>query len=345
VVIAYRCLGRTGLQVSEIGLGTVEIGLDYGVPVAGEHLRPFEEWAAHLLHRALDLGVNFIDTARAYGASEEVIGRALKTRRHEYILASKLAPIREEGQSDRKLREQVKASIGESLRALQTDVIDLLQLHHAPVEVVRRGRVLEAVQEAQKAGYVRFIGASTYGEEAPLAVLEDGRYDTLQVAYNLADRQLEERVLPLAQEKNVGVIVRSVLLRGVLTHRYAFIPDQLAELRAAIAQLNGLVGEEVGSLPEMAYRFVLAHPAVNTALVGTSRLEELQAALEFASRGPLPPALLARIRAIVVADRDQLNPSTWPTDPGVWQGSHAKSVCSSRIHDPADHGPALSSNG
>ena len=77
----YRRLGRTGLQVSEIGLGTVELGLDYGVPVAGEHLRPPEEHAARLLNQALDLGVNFIDTARAYGASEEIIGRALKGRR------------------------------------------------------------------------------------------------------------------------------------------------------------------------------------------------------------------------------------------------------------------------
>jgi len=79
----YRTLGRTGLQVSEIGLGTVELGLNYGMPVAGEHLRPSEEHAARLLNRALDLGVTFVDTARAYGASEEVIGRALAGRRGE----------------------------------------------------------------------------------------------------------------------------------------------------------------------------------------------------------------------------------------------------------------------
>ncbi len=317
----YRRLGRTGLQVSEISLGTVELGLDYGVPVGGEHLRPPEERAAHLLNRALDLGVNFIDTARGYGASEEVIGRALQGRRKEYILATKLAPIREEGQGDQELRAQVKASIAESLRMLQTDVIDLLQLHHAPVDVVRRGRVQAAARDAQRAGYVRFIGASTYGEEAPLAVLEAGGYDTLQVAYNLADRALAEKALPLAQQQDVGVIVRSVLLRGVLTHRYAHIPDQLAELRSAVAQLNSLVGAEAGSLPEMAYRFVLAHPAVNAALIGTSRLDELEAALAFASRGPLSPALLARIGAITVSDRRQLNPSAWPADLGEWQGS------------------------
>jgi len=317
----YRRLGRTGLRISEIGLGTVELGLDYGVPVAGEHLRPPEEHAARLLNRALDLGVNFIDTARAYGASEEIIGRALKGRRNEYILATKLAPIREDGQSDGELAEQVKASIAESLRMLQTDVIDLLQLHWAPADVIAKGRVLAAAREAQRAGQVRFIGASTYGEEAPLAALADGGYDTLQVAYNLADKTLEAQVLPLAQQQGVGIIVRSVLLRGVLTHRHHLLPEPLAELRSAIAELSRLADAEGCSLPEMAYRFVLAHPAVTTALVGTARSEELEAALAFAGKEPLPPALVAAIRQVIVSDRNQLNPGTWPADMGEWQGS------------------------
>ncbi len=315
----YRRLGRTGLQVSEISLGTVELGLDYGVPVGGENLRPPEEQAARLLNRALDLGVNFLDTARAYGASEEVIGRALKTRRHETILATKLLPINEAGLSDREVREKVRASLTESLRALQTDCVDLLQIHHTPVDVARSGRILAAMREVQREGLTRFVGASTYGEEAPLAVLEAGGYDTLQVAYSAVDRQLAERVLPLAQDQDVGVILRSVLLRGVLTHRYPFLPDQLSELRTAIGQLNDLIGDEVGSLPEMAYRFVLAHPAVSTALVGTSRLDELEAAQGYARRGPLSPALLARIAAITVSDPRQLLLSTWPADLGAWQ--------------------------
>jgi aryl-alcohol dehydrogenase-like predicted oxidoreductase len=126
-------LGRTGLQVSEIRPGTVELGLDYGVPVAGEHLRPSEESPAHLLNRALDLGVNCIDTARAYGTSHEVIGWSLKGHRSEYIIASKLA-INDDGLTDEELRKRVGASIAESLRALQTDVIDVLQIHSAPAD-------------------------------------------------------------------------------------------------------------------------------------------------------------------------------------------------------------------
>ena len=127
-------------------------------------------------------------------------------------------------------------------------------------------------------------------------------------------------MLPLAQQQGVGIIVRSVLLRGVLTHRYALLPDQLAELRSAIAQLSRLADAEGCSLPEMAYRFVLANPAVSTALVGTARSEELEAALAFASEGPLPPTLITAIRQVTVSDRNQLNPGTWPADMGEWQG-------------------------
>ena len=199
-------------------------------------------------------------------------------------------------------------------------MIDLLQLHYAPVEVIRKGRVLAAARESQQAGYVRFIGASTYGEEAPLAVLEDGGYDTLQVAYNLADRTLEEQVLPLAEQQGVGIIVRSVFLRGVFTHRHALLPDQLAELRSAVAQLSHLAKGATISLPDMAYRFVLANPAVATALVGTARTEELEAALAFAGEGPLSPVLIAAIRQVTVSDRNQLLPGTWPSNMEEWQG-------------------------
>lgn len=311
----YRLLGRTGLRISEISLGTVELGLDYGVPVAGEHLRPPVEEASRLLNRALDLGVNFIDTARVYGASEEIIGRALKTRRDEYILCTKVtAPPA--GQS---AAEHVRSSIAESLRLLHTDHVDVLKIHSASVEDIHRGEIIAAMLDAQRAGQVRFVGASAYDEEAPRLALEDGRYDCLQIAYSAIDRRLEQRILPLAQQKGVGIVVRSVLLRGVLTHRHTLLPPQLAELKAAIAALNELVGGETASLPELAYRYVLAHPAVSTALVGTARSGELDAAVEFGSRPPLSAELIAHIRRIIVGDEDQLHPGKWPADSAAWQ--------------------------
>ena len=307
----YRRLGRTNLQVSEISLGTVELGMDYGIPMQGAHRQPSEAGAARLLNRALDLGINLIDTAPAYGESEAIIGRALKSRRSEYILATKISSVSWEDYTGTELREQVEASIAESLRTLQTDIIDLLYIHNATPELIQRGEIVEIMQRAQQAGYARFIGTTTYGEAAPLAVLKDGRFDCVQVAYNLLDRQLEGRVLPLAKENDVGVVIRSVLLKGALTYRYAHLPEELRELRAAVERVNSLCGAQANSLPELAYRFVLAHPAVSTALVGTSHVHELQEIVSFAGCNPLPSELLDDLREIVVSP-DQLNPGTWP---------------------------------
>ena len=307
----YRRLGRTDLQVSEISLGTVELGRDYGIPVRGEHLQPSEGDAAHLLNCALDLGINLIDTARAYGESEAIIGRALKSRRAEYLLATKISSLNWEGYIGKELQEQVEASITESLRALQTDIIDLLYIHNATPELIQRGEIVEIMQQARQAGYARFMGTTTYGEAAPLAVLKDGSFDCVQVAYNLLDRQFAERVLPLAKEKDVGVVIRSVLLKGALTHRYAHLPEELRELRTAVERVNSLCDAQDRSLPELAYRFVLAHPAVSTALVGTGQVHELQEIVSFAGCSTLPPELVNDIREIVVS-LDQLNPGTWP---------------------------------
>lgn len=307
----YRRLGRTNLQVSEISLGTVELGMDYGIPVQGEKRQPSEAEAARTLDCALDLGINLIDTAQAYGNSEAIIGRALKSRRDEYILATKISGLSWEGYTGRELRERVEASITESLRTLQTDTIDLLYIHNATPELIQCGEIVEIMQQAREAGYARFIGTTTYGEAAPLAVLEDGRFDCVQVAYNLLDRQFEERVLPLAKANDIGVVIRSVLLKGALTYRYAHLPEELRELRTAVNAVSLLCNTQDSNLPELAYRFVLSQPAVSTALVGTGRVHELEEIVSSARRDTLSPALLNDIRKIVVSP-DQLNPGTWP---------------------------------
>lgn len=307
-----RSLGRTGLQVSETSLGTVEIGMDYGIPVEGEALRPAGKETDHLLNRTLDMGINFIDTAWLYEESETLIGRALKGRRSEYILATKVPHFADEGLTGQSLRQKIEDAIASSLRALQTDVIDLLYIHSVPEEVLQRGEVADILEDAKRAGQVRFIGATTYGEAAALAVLADGRYDCLQIAYNALDRLLEERVMPLAQEKGVGLVIRSVLLKGALTYRHAHLPAELGALKSAVAQLESLADAKGISLPELAYRFVLAHPAVSSALVGTGRLSELEMVLAYAEAGPLSPSLLAQVNSIEIKDTSQVNPGNWP---------------------------------
>jgi aryl-alcohol dehydrogenase-like predicted oxidoreductase len=309
-----RRLGRTGLKVSEIGLGTVELGMKYGIADGQTVHMPSREAASRLLNRALDSGVNYIDTARAYGVSEEVIGAALKRRRKEYILASKVTWPMQEPADLQALRAHVASSVGASLRALQTDAIDVMQLHSVPTEQVRRGEMTAILQDFQRAGSIRFLGATTYGQAAALAALEDGRFDCIQIAYSVLDREPEFRTLPLAQAKDVGVVVRSVLLKGALSHRHRYLPAGLEELKSAVESVQAIARQASASLPEFAYRYVLAHPAVATALVGTALVEELQATLEYGARGPLPPASMAQVRQVALRNPKLLNPGNWPAE-------------------------------
>jgi len=303
-------LGKTGISVSRIALGTVELGLDYGIAGAGDHHRPDEAAAARLLNHALDTGVTFIDTARMYGEAEAIIGRAIGHRRGEYVIASKVATPDEMRGAE--ARAHVQRSIETSLAALGTDHIDLMYSHSATIDEIARGDVYAALDEARRAGQVRAVGASTYGEAAPMAAVKHGGYDCIQVAYNLLDRALEAEFLPAAQAANIGVVARSVLLKGALTHRYAHLPEVLADLRTAAAQAQALAAAAGLSLPEAAYRYVLAHPALSSALVGTAREDELTETVSWAGARPLPADLLAALRRITLADLRQLSPANWP---------------------------------
>jgi 1-deoxyxylulose-5-phosphate synthase len=306
-----RRLGRTGVMTSEISLGTVELGLDYGISPVGDDARPGESAAAALLNRALDAGINYIDTARAYGTSEQIIGRALSRRRGEYILASKVSTFSKENLPPQTLGERVTKSIEESLRALNTGTIDILMVHAGAGDTLGPGPVWEALQRQREAGKIRFAGASVYGEESGLEAMATG-YDCLQIACSVLDRRPEARVLKRAADLDVGIVVRSVLLKGALTHRYRNLPFEMESLKRAVERMSEAAGAEVGSLPELAYRYVLGHRAVHTALVGTAHIAEMEAAIGYASRGALSKDLVKRIRSIHVDQERWLNPGNWP---------------------------------
>jgi 1-deoxyxylulose-5-phosphate synthase len=302
-------LGNTRLRASQIALGTVELGLDYGIPADGGHLRPTEPEAIRLLNHALDLGINFIDTARAYGNSEELIGKALQHRRGEYLLATKLCPLQARDLDEPDLYQRIRASVARSLRMLQTDRIDLLMIHSAPIELIARvDPILETLHAMQRAGHVRYVGASVYGE-AGSAALEHGGFDCLQIAYNALDRVSETGLLAAAATKGVGIVARSVLLKGALTSRYRDLPQSLRALKQAVEALEALAQAAGLSLPELAFRYVLGSEVI--ALCGTARSEELEAAVEYANRGPLAPDLKNEITKIELAEQKWLNPGNW----------------------------------
>jgi aryl-alcohol dehydrogenase-like predicted oxidoreductase len=304
-----RRLGRTGLQVSRISLGTVEMGLDYGIGPGGQAQRPGEEQASRLLHRALELGVNFIDTARAYGESEAIIGRSLRHRRPEYILCSKVLAAGGERPED--LRARVTSSVDTSLRLLGTASVDIMMIHSATAEVLKCEGLLEVLQDLRDEGKFRWIGASVYGEDAAFLAIRSGRFDCLQVAYSALDRRHEDSLWEEAARHDIGIVARSVLLKGVLTSRYCYLPEHLSSLRDAAGDLERLAHAAGMSLPEMAYRYVLSGPLPHTALVGASNLDELESAVRFSEADPLQPGMLEAIRRISVADEQLLNPGAW----------------------------------
>lgn len=300
MTVHQRTLGRTGLLVSEIGLGALELGRDWrGWDQTGDRAKTDEAEAARLLNTALDNGCNFIDTAAAYHLSEERIGRAIRHRRSEFLLATKCGEVWDPaaGSVYDYGAAATRRSIDESLRKLQTDYVDLLQIHSGSREVIEKGETLAAMREAQAAGKVRFIGLSC-GKDAALAALQSGDYDTIQISYNVLDRQMEQTVLPLAQEKNVGVIIKDGLAAG----RLLAAPDALGEkererYKAVQETLRALLPDGM-TLAELALRWVLSHPAVSTIIAGTRRPEHLLANLAVADGRGLPDALLAASREV-----------------------------------------------
>ena len=317
-----RRLGHTDLELSVLSLGTVALGMAYGITPHADHQRgqsggigpPSLAEATRLIHRALDGGINFIDTARAYGRAEEVVGHALQGRRQQAIIATKINCF--DGQGKRlhgpALRQQMQDSLTTSLRLLRTDWVDLLMLHSAPLELLEDGTALDMLQRFKQQGLARTIGASTYGSAAPCRAIELG-VDALQIAYNILDQRLADDIMPLAQAKGVGIIVRSVFLKGALTPRAADLPPHLAPLQ----QQSEAIAHYAHSLTpplrrsEIALRFVLSQTTVTSALVGVRTEEELEAALQTADSPPLPSAIMNHLAAFRVLDPMLLDPSTW----------------------------------
>ena len=304
--IGSSTLGRTGLHVSRMALGTVEMGIDYGIAAPGEFGRPTENEAVRLLEEAADAGINFFDTAPAYGESERLLGRALG-HREDCFFATKVT-IPQTGD----VVAAIELSLRESGKRLQRDVLDIVQIHNATLDVLRSGEVTAALQNARQNGAIRFLGASVYAVDEALAVVNDGRFDILQVAYNILDQRMADRVFSAARRAGVGVLVRSAFLKGVLTDKAQHLPVGLELLRQAADRVKNELAGSWAAMPETALRFCLSAPEVSTVLVGVRTLAELKEALKAATAGSLAPDLCARAHSMALTDERLLNPSNWP---------------------------------
>ena len=284
----YRTLGKTGLRVSIVGLGTMVHAGHFGPMKDSESLEAIET--------ALELGVNFIDTSDAYGAGygETLLGNAFKGKRDKIVIATKGGNVMVGPNRGKRIFEPdyISRVMDESLRRLQTDYIDLYQLHNPTVEVIERGAVWEVLERAKKAGKIRHYGVSINTMEEGTAAVKDGRAETIQVEYNLLAQEPAETFFPAAQQANIGVIARVPLKRGILTGKLkqsdeqrfqgedvrarSFKGEAFAQELAKAEQLKFLAHGPVQSLGQAAIAFCIAHPAVSVVIPGARNAEQMR---------------------------------------------------------------------
>ena len=326
----YRPFGRTGLQVSAIGFGCWEMGGDYGA------IDEAEVTAA--VHRAIDLGINCFDTAETYGMgkSEEALAKALGHRRKDVIIVTKFGVGYENDRQKGKdsSREMVHAAIDRSLKALNTDYVDVY-LVHWPDRSTPFEETMQALNEIVQQGKVRYVGLSNFTLDEIKACMAIRPIHVLQYGCNLFDRRMAKWIFPYAHEQQIGVMSYGSLAYGLLSgtftkettfgdkdwrskdewlHLLRFFTPEVFERNVEVAIAISAIAERLGKkLPQFALNWVLSHSAVSTALVGARRpleVEENMGAIGWS----LPEDVIAEIDKIF-ADHDvDPAPDTWVED-------------------------------
>ena len=284
----YRPLGKTGIKVSPYCLGAMM----FGKIGNADH-----DASIRIIHKALDAGINFIDTADAYskGESEEIVGKAIKDRRERIVLATKAyQPMGDDPNMRGTSRRWLTRAIEDSLRRLGTDHIDLYQVHR-PSPDTDIEETLSVLTDLMRAGKVRAIGSSTFPVseiiEAQWVAERRGlaRFRTEQPPYSILDRGIEREVLPACERYGMGAMVWSPLAKGLLTGRYRkgvepsdsvrvrYFPKQMTDASKldAVEHLIPLAAEAGLSLTHLAMAFVMAHPGVTSAILGPRTMEHL----------------------------------------------------------------------
>jgi aryl-alcohol dehydrogenase-like predicted oxidoreductase len=280
--LQQRNLRNGEYPVTFFGFGALEIGRNWGLGSGAEVERPDEAAASEVLNAVLDMGVTLVDTASAYHASEERIGRAIAHRRGEYILTSKCGEHSDEPRTYYDYSyDAIAGSIDRSLQLLQTDSLDLIQIHFGPDpdEVLDAGETLAAMKDARAAGKVRLLGASIGGDVAARCI-ESGDFDVMQLGYSLLHRD-DEPLVHQCGKMGIGVLIRGGLGAGRLTPRVVPHLDEMDEPgRQQIQRLLRLVDDDASKLTALALQFLYANPAVTSVLVGSKRAEHLRANME-----------------------------------------------------------------
>jgi aryl-alcohol dehydrogenase-like predicted oxidoreductase len=313
----YRNLGETGMRVSEISLGTWAFGGDWGT--VGED----EAYAA--LNRAVDLGVNFLDTADVYGdgRSEKLIGRLLKDRPSDEILVAtkagrRLDPHTAEGYDHANL----SAFVERSLDNLGVEALDLLQLHCPPTETYRQDATFEALDSLKEAGKLKNYGVSVEKVEEARMALDYPNVATVQIIFNIFRQKPAEEFFPLAEERGVGILARVPLASGLLSgkmsadrdfsqddHRFFNRNGEAFDRGETFAGVNFETGlesaeelkelvPEGSTLAQFALRWILMHPAVSCAIPGGKNPSQVEDNVAAAEMPPLSDETMERVKEI-----------------------------------------------
>jgi aryl-alcohol dehydrogenase-like predicted oxidoreductase len=312
--VEFRVLGRTGIRVSEIGYGAWGIGGEmWQGAVDAESMKA--------LHEAAELGVNFIDTAFVYGEghSETLVGRFLKEWKKPITVATKVPPRNRTWPakpgtpiSEAFPHEHIISSTEKSLRNLNVGTIDLLQLHVWNDDWADKDEWKRAFAKLKEQGKVRYFGISINDHQPSngLKAAATGLIDTFQVIYNIFDQTPEEELFPFCLKENIGVIARVPFDEGALTGSITpesvfpsgdfrnnyFKGERKAEVLRRTSDLRGLLGKEAESLPELALRFCLHHPAVSTVIPGMRSIRNVRSNCSVSDGRTLSEGLIGRLR-------------------------------------------------
>ena len=308
-----RPLGSTGINVSEVAFGGVEIGVPYGIGVNSKADMLTEKEAIDILHEAMDSGINFFDTARMYGKSETIMGKAFKQRRDEIVISTKCRHfLNKEGNLPvyGELKEIIETSLNESLKSLQTDRVEVFMLHQADLSIIENEEVSSIFLNLKKEGKIRSTGVSTYTPEETKKAIEVGVWDVVQLPFNLMD-QRQESYFSKAKQKGVGLVIRSVLMKGLLSDRGKGLHSALKKVERHILGYEELLEGTSFDLPMLATKFALSYPEVSSILVGIDRKEYLIQALEAANGVYLGDKLMQRAKQLAYPDPAFLNLHYW----------------------------------
>jgi aryl-alcohol dehydrogenase-like predicted oxidoreductase len=313
--VHYRKLGKTGLEVSEIGYGAWGIG-------KSQWLGAEDVESLRALNSAIDLGLNFIDTALSYGEghSERLVGQVVREREERGYVATKIPPKNGKWPAPAGLHpdetfpaDHVRECTHRSLKNLGLDSIDVQQFHVWHDEWVGEGDWLEAVEDLKKEGKIRFFGVSINDHQPQHAIrlIETGVVDTVQVIYNVFDQSPEDELFPACQEHDVGVIVRVPFDEGALTARITpettfeegdfrndyFRGDRKQEVYERVSAIIAELGVTEDEMAEVALRYVLSHPAVSTVIPGMRSVRNVERNMAVGDGRGLPEDQVRRLKA------------------------------------------------